>query len=110
MFNHPQLVPRYYAKVLECMNNWFNSATVDPIIDQIMAGWVTATDATATPPNNSIAEIKAYVTARRTNVLNQIQQNYTLKRDDRCDGCRRLQAHDERGSNDQRNVQRRKDL
>jgi hypothetical protein len=53
-------------------------STVDPIIDQIMAGWVPATDSTATPPNNSIAEIKAYVTARRTNVLNQIQQKLSL--------------------------------
>src|SRR4030095_14337564 len=78
MFNHPQLVPRYYATVLRCLNEWFNSATMDPLIEQIMAGWVPATDGSAAPPNTSIAEIKAYVTARRANILLQIQQNYSL--------------------------------
>lgn len=78
MFNHPQLVPRYYATVLRCLDEWFNSATMDPLIEQIMGGWVPAADGGAVPPNTSIAEIKAYVAARRTNILSQIQQNYSL--------------------------------
>jgi hypothetical protein len=78
MFNHPQLVPRYYATVLRCLDEWFNPATMDPLIDQIMGGWVPATDGGVTPPNTSIAEIKAYVTVRRNNILSQIQQNYSL--------------------------------
>ena len=78
LFNHPQLVPRYYAAVLEGLDTWFTSATIDPVIDQILIGWVPATNATAAPPNDSIADIKAYVAARRANVLAQIQQNYAL--------------------------------
>jgi hypothetical protein len=78
MFNHPELAPRYYAAVLEGLNTWFNHATLDRIIDQIMAGWVPASNGTATPPNDSIAEIKAFIDARRANVLSQIQQTWSL--------------------------------
>lgn len=78
LFNHPQLVPRYYAALLDALNTWFNSATVDPIVDQIMAGWVPATDGAAAVPNRGIQEIKAYVATRRTNVLAAIQQGYSL--------------------------------
>ncbi|MEO7318813.1 MAG: CotH kinase family protein, partial [Chthoniobacteraceae bacterium] len=76
LFNHPQLLPRYYAALLEGLNTWFNNATIDPIIDQIMAVWVPLTDTVS--QNRSINDMKAFVAARRTNVLNQIQQNYSL--------------------------------
>ncbi len=76
IFNHPQLVPRYYSALLEAMDTWFNNATIDPIIDRIMAGWVPQTDAVS--QNRSIADIKNFVMARRANVLAQIQQIYSL--------------------------------
>ncbi len=76
LFSHPQLVPRYYAAMLNALNTWFTSATIDPIIDQTMTGWVPTTDGVS--QNRSIPDIKAYVTARRTNMLAQIQQNYSL--------------------------------
>lgn len=76
MFSHPQLVPRYYAKVLQSMDDWFNIETVGPIVDQIMGGWVPATD-TNTTQATSIASIKAFVNQRRASVLSQIQQNYS---------------------------------
>ncbi len=76
LFTHPQLVPRYYAAVLDGLNTWFNSATVDPFVDQLLTGWVPTTDGVAA--NRSITDIKAYVTARRANVLAAIQQNYAL--------------------------------
>ncbi|MGI8604046.1 MAG: lamin tail domain-containing protein [Verrucomicrobiales bacterium] len=69
VFNHPELVPRYYAAVLEGLDTWFNSATLDPLIDQIMSGWVSAV---------TISSVKNFVTQRRNNVLGQIQQNYSL--------------------------------
>ncbi|MGV3531973.1 MAG: CotH kinase family protein, partial [Chthoniobacteraceae bacterium] len=78
LFRHPELVPRYYAKVLEQMEKWFNAATIDPTVEQIMRGWVPATDGSAPPSNTSMAEIKAYVAARRANVLAQIPQSYSL--------------------------------
>ena len=77
MFSHPELLPRYYSAVLDGLNTWFNHATIDPIIDQIMAGWVPATNG-ASSTNDSIAEIKAFIDVRRANVLGQIQQSYTL--------------------------------
>ena len=69
MFNHPQLVPRYYTAVLDALDTWFNRATLDPFIDQTLGGWV---------PTGTIAATKSYVDARRANVLGQIQQNYAL--------------------------------
>ncbi|MEO8352818.1 MAG: CotH kinase family protein, partial [Chthoniobacteraceae bacterium] len=69
LFNHPQLVPRYYAALLEALDTWFTPEVVGPIIDQIMGGWVPAPD---------INNIKGFIAARRANVLGQIQQNYSL--------------------------------
>jgi hypothetical protein len=60
------------------LDEWFQFGDDRPLIDQIMGGWVPATDGGITPPNTSIDEIKAYVTAARANVLGQIQQNYSL--------------------------------
>src|SRR5205085_2596455 len=51
-------------------------------IDQIMAGWVPASNGTVTPPNDSIAEIKAFIDARRTNVLSQIPQGALVMAND----------------------------
>lgn len=76
IFNHPQLVPRYYAALLEALDDWFTTAAVDAVVEQIMAGWVPATDGVAA--NRSITDIKAFVTARRNSVLAAIQQNYSL--------------------------------
>ncbi len=78
LFNHPQLVPRYYAALLAAMDDWFNRATVDPIVDTLLQGWIPATDGNPAAPNAGIAEIKAFVDARRTAVLAEIQQNYSL--------------------------------
>ena len=75
LFTHPELVPKYYAALLDAVNTWFNSATVDPIIDQLYTGWVPATDLVG--QNRSINDIKAYVTTRRNNVLSQIPQTYS---------------------------------
>jgi CotH kinase protein/Lamin Tail Domain len=69
MFNHPALLPRYYAAVLDGLNTWFNHATLDPIIDQIMQGWV---------PAGTVTNVKGFIDSRRANVLAQIQQNYSL--------------------------------
>lgn len=74
MFNHPALLPRYYAAVLEAMERWFNRATIDPLVDRLMAGWVPVTDGSAAAPNRGIQEIKGFVDARRANVLAQIPQ------------------------------------
>lgn len=79
LFNHPQLLPRYYAAVLDAMDTWFNHATLDPLIEQLMGGWVPVTDSTpGVSPARGITEIKAYIDARRTNVLAQIPQTYSL--------------------------------
>ncbi len=79
MFNHPRLLPRYYAAVLDAMNTWYNHATLDPLLDQILQGWVPAADSSpGSSPNRSITDLKGYIDARRANVLGQIQQNYSL--------------------------------
>ncbi len=68
LFNHPQLLPRYYSAVLAGLDTWFTSATVDPVIDRIMAGWV---------PAGTVTTIKGFVGQRRANVLGQIPQSYS---------------------------------
>jgi hypothetical protein len=73
LFSHPALVPRYYAKLLEQMDKWYNHATLDPLIDRVLGGWVAAAGT-----NVSVASAKAYITARTANVLSQIQQNYAF--------------------------------
>lgn len=78
MFSHPALLPKYYAALLDSMDTWFNSATIDPVIDRLMQGWVPATDGSAASPNRGITEIKGFIAARRAAVLAQIQQNYSL--------------------------------
>ncbi len=65
LLSHPQLVPRYYAAVLDGLETWFNHATIDPIIDQIMFPWVAPATITA---------VKGYIDTRRANVLTQIPQ------------------------------------
>ncbi|MEO7318517.1 MAG: CotH kinase family protein, partial [Chthoniobacteraceae bacterium] len=77
LFSHPELLPRYYSAVLDGLNTWFNHATLDPLIDQIMTGWVPASNG-ASSTNDSIAEIKAFITARHANVLAQIPQGALL--------------------------------
>ena len=72
LFNHPEIVPKYYAKLLEQMDKWFNHTVLDPAIDQLFAGWVAPTGT-----NVSIASAKAFIDTRSTNVLAMIQQNYT---------------------------------
>ena len=74
ILSNAQLLPRYYAALVEGLNTYFNHAALDPLIDQIMAGWVPAVNGGATPPNDSIAEIKAFIDARRANLLTQIPQ------------------------------------
>ena len=73
IFSHPEVVPKYYAKVLEQMDKWFNHPTLDPVIDRLFAGWVAPTGT-----NVSIASAKAYIDTRRTNVLAMIPQNYAF--------------------------------
>ena len=75
LFQNPQLVPKYYAALIDATNTWFNSGTADPIIDQLFTGWVPVTDAVG--QNRSITDIKAYITARRNSVLGQIPQIYS---------------------------------
>lgn len=77
MFSHPALLPKYYAALLDGMDSWFNNATIDPIVDRLMQGWVPAGTGAASPAR-TIAAIKAFINARRANVLSQIQQNYAL--------------------------------
>lgn len=77
MFNDPGMVPKYYAALLDAMNTWFTRATVDPIIDRMFSGWVPAGTGAASPAR-TVAAIKAYVDARRANVLAQIPETYAL--------------------------------
>ena len=68
-FSHPDIVPLYYAKVLEEMDRWFNHAKLDPLLDRLIGGWV---------PAAAVTSIKGFIDTRRANVLGQIQQNYSL--------------------------------
>ena len=77
MFSHPALMPKYYAAVLDAMNTWFNHTTIDPLIDRMFSPWVPAGSGAASPAR-TIAAIKAYIDARRANVLAQIPQTYSL--------------------------------
>ncbi len=69
LFNHPDIVPLYYAKVLEQMDKWFNRATLDPMLDRLVGAWV---------PAATLTNIKAFIDNRRANLLTQIPTAYSL--------------------------------
>lgn len=60
-----QTIREYYRVYLEMVDEWFNSETIDPIIDQLFSGWV---------PEAKIAAAKQFVIDRRRIVLNRIPQ------------------------------------
>lgn len=68
-FNDPDILRAYYAKVLELLDTVFTRQRLDPLIDQLLGGWVN-------PAAVQIA--KTYIDDRRTNVLGQIPRTYSL--------------------------------
>ncbi len=63
LFTHPDLVPVYYQKMLFAVNNVFTRARLDPMIDELLGGWVTPA---------SLALLRTYIDERRASVLSQI--------------------------------------
>ena len=61
-----QTIREFYQVYLEMLDQWFNSETIDPVIDQILGGWV---------PESKITEAKNFVIARRDYVLSKIPQD-----------------------------------
>lgn len=76
-FSHPEIVQRYYANVLTQCDTWFNRATLDPLIDRLIGGWV---------PAGTVTTIKGFIDSRRDQILGntglgitaQIQQVYAM--------------------------------
>lgn len=68
-FNDPDILRAYYAKTLELLDTVFTRARLDPVIDELFAGWV--------PP--AVAQVvKDFITARRANVLDQIRRTNSI--------------------------------
>ena len=67
-----QTIREYYQVYLEMLDDWFNSETIDPVIDQILEGWV---------PNDKITKAKSFIVERSDYVLSRIpQENVTIPR------------------------------
>lgn len=71
-FRHPDIVADYYAKVLELLDQVFTREKLDPLIDELLGGWV---------PPATIDSAKTYVDRRRANVLGQIPRVYSFTAD-----------------------------
>ncbi len=76
LFEHPAMIPRYYAALLDGMNTWFNEAALSPVINQTLLGWIPFNDTSSA--TRSTTKILQFVTNRRANVLSQIPQVWTL--------------------------------
>src|SRR5690606_3320332 len=57
-FRHPAIVKDYYAKVLELLDRVFTRGWMDPLIDEVLGGWV---------PPQMVNSAKNYVDQRRAN-------------------------------------------
>ncbi len=68
-FEDPDIVREYYAKVLELLDTVFTRQRLDPLIDQLLGGWV---------DSSTVRTAKTYIDDRRANVLSQIPQTYSL--------------------------------
>ncbi|HUT09819.1 MAG TPA: lamin tail domain-containing protein, partial [Thermoguttaceae bacterium] len=68
-FNHPDVVPLYYAALLEMIETFFNPRVLDPLFDQVLGPWA---------PQSRIDAMKTFVAARVANVLQQIPQKFTV--------------------------------
>ena len=67
-----ETIREFYQVYLEMLDDWFNSETIDPVIEQIFEGWI---------PDDKITKAKRFVVERRNYVLSRIpQENVTIPR------------------------------
>ncbi len=69
LFTHPALVPVYYQRMLHLVNHVFNRERLDPLIDELLGGWVSTASLTA---------LRTYIDERRASVLGQIPVSYAM--------------------------------
>jgi hypothetical protein len=60
---HPEIAPRYFAKLIEMANGPFTAANVSAVLNQVLAGWVQP---------SYLETMKGVAAARRAAVLSQI--------------------------------------
>jgi len=70
--SHPDIVPRYYAKFLQVIENRFKPELINPIIERAVGHFV---------PSDVLNEMKEFVVDRRQGVLEQIQTTYSSEVD-----------------------------
>ena len=63
LLKDPAVAPRYYAILKQQADTTFSAATVDPLLDEVLGGWVA---------DSYIKSMKEFVAIRRTSVLAQI--------------------------------------
>ncbi|MFN0127608.1 MAG: lamin tail domain-containing protein [Verrucomicrobiales bacterium] len=68
-FSDPDILRAYYAKVLELLDTVFTRPRFDPLIDQLIGGWVNPA---------TVLVARTYIDDRRSNVLGQIPRTYSL--------------------------------
>lgn len=68
-FNHPLIVPRYYAALKDLIDTTFSAAQLNPFLDNLLGSWV---------PQATISGMKSFADARRAYVLTQIPSDLTV--------------------------------
>ena len=72
LLKDPAIAPRYYAILKRQADTTFAAATVNPLLDEVLGGWV---------PDSYIKSMKEFVAIRRTNVLAQIATGVAVRSD-----------------------------
>ncbi len=72
ILDHPDLIPLYYAELLELMDTVYNPATLYPLLDDTLGSWV---------PVPVVARMKQFIADRIANVLSQIPQDFSITSD-----------------------------
>ena len=68
-FSRPEVIPLYYQAILDLMDGFFNSQTLDPLFDRFIGGF---------PPADRLTAMKQFVKNRSAAVLAQIPQSLTV--------------------------------
>lgn len=66
---HPEFVPLYYAELKRMIETTFSATEIEPLFDQTLGDWV---------PPQVVQRMKDWMAARRTYVLSQIPQAFTV--------------------------------
>lgn len=69
LLNNADIIPLYYAQLVDLINTTFAAANFDPLVDKVLGSWV---------PPATVAAVKQFTASRITSVLSQIRRAFAI--------------------------------